>query len=40
MIRTTHVSDGETSKISYATYSKDRPTGFDGDGPRAALVRA
>ena len=28
------VSDGETSKISYATYVKDRYTGFDGDGPR------
>jgi len=30
------VSDGETSKISYATYVKDRYTGFDGDGPRNA----
>lgn len=29
------VSDGETSKISYATYVKDRYTGFGGDGPRA-----
>ena len=28
------VSDGETSKISYATYIKDRFTGFDGDSPR------
>ena len=28
------VSDGETSKISYATYVKDRYTGFGGDGPR------
>lgn len=28
------VSDGETSKISYATYVKDRYTGFSGDGPR------
>jgi 5-methyltetrahydropteroyltriglutamate--homocysteine methyltransferase len=28
------VSDGETSKIGYATYIKDRLTGFDGDGPR------
>jgi 5-methyltetrahydropteroyltriglutamate--homocysteine methyltransferase len=28
------VSDGETSKISYATYIKDRLTGFDGDHPR------
>jgi 5-methyltetrahydropteroyltriglutamate--homocysteine methyltransferase len=24
-------SDGEQSKISYATYVKDRLTGFDGD---------
>jgi 5-methyltetrahydropteroyltriglutamate--homocysteine methyltransferase len=30
------VSDGETSKISYATYVKDRYTGFSGDGPRNA----
>lgn len=28
------VSDGEMSKISYATYIKDRFTGFDGDSPR------
>jgi 5-methyltetrahydropteroyltriglutamate--homocysteine methyltransferase len=28
------VSDGETSKISYATYVKDRYTGFAGDRPR------
>lgn len=28
------VSDGEQSKISYATYVKDRLTGFDGDSPR------
>jgi 5-methyltetrahydropteroyltriglutamate--homocysteine methyltransferase len=28
------VSDGEQSKISYATYIKDRITGFDGDSPR------
>ena len=28
------VSDGEMSKISYATYIKDRYTGFDGDSPR------
>ncbi|MCP4385914.1 MAG: cobalamin-independent methionine synthase II family protein [Hyphomicrobiales bacterium] len=28
------VSDGETSKISYATYVKDRYTGFEGDSPR------
>ena len=30
------VSDGETSKISYATYVKDRYTGFDSDSPRNA----
>jgi 5-methyltetrahydropteroyltriglutamate--homocysteine methyltransferase len=30
------VSDGEPSKISYATYVKDRYTGFDGDSPRNA----
>ena len=28
------VSDGELSKISYATYIKDRITGFAGDSPR------
>ena len=28
------VSDGEMSKISYATYIKDRVSGFDGDSPR------
>lgn len=28
------VSDGEMSKISYATYIKDRYSGFDGDSPR------
>jgi len=28
------VSDGEMSKISYATYIKDRLSGFDGDTPR------
>ena len=27
------VSDGETSKISYATYVKDRLTGFSAEGP-------
>jgi len=32
----TMVSDGETSKISYATYVKDRYTGFSGDSPRNA----
>lgn len=30
------VSDGETSKISDATYVKDRYTGFEGDSPRKA----
>jgi 5-methyltetrahydropteroyltriglutamate--homocysteine methyltransferase len=30
------VSDGETAKISYATYVKDRYTGFEGDSPRNA----
>lgn len=30
------VSDGETSKISYATYVKDRYTGFSGGSPRNA----
>jgi 5-methyltetrahydropteroyltriglutamate--homocysteine methyltransferase len=28
------VSDGEMSKISYATYIRDRITGFEGDTPR------
>ena len=28
------VSDGEQSKISYATYIKDRLNGFEGDSPR------
>ncbi len=28
------VSDGETSKISYSTYVKDRYTGFSGNAPR------
>src|SRR5262245_18610211 len=28
------VSDGEMSKISYATYVRHRLTGFDGDSPR------
>ena len=28
------VSDGETSKIGYATYVKDRYDGFSGDSPR------
>lgn len=30
------VCDGESSKISYATYVKDRYTGFSGDSPRNA----
>nr|MBV6631375.1 cobalamin-independent methionine synthase II family protein [Oceanococcus sp. HetDA_MAG_MS8] len=30
------VSDGETSKISYSTYVKDRYSGFSGDSPRSA----
>jgi 5-methyltetrahydropteroyltriglutamate--homocysteine methyltransferase len=30
------VSDGETSKISYATYVKDRYSGFAGNSPRNA----
>ncbi len=30
------VSDGECSKISYATYVKDRYSGFAGDSPRNA----
>lgn len=30
------VSDGEMSKLSYATYIKDRVTGFEGDSPRRA----
>jgi len=30
------VSDGETSKISYSTYVKDRYEGFSGDSPRNA----
>ena len=30
------VCDGEMSKISYATYIKDRVSGFDGDSPRIA----
>jgi len=28
------VSDGEMSKISYATYVSERLSGFDGDTPR------
>jgi 5-methyltetrahydropteroyltriglutamate--homocysteine methyltransferase len=32
------VSDGETSKIGYATYIKDRLTGFEGDNPRQTAL--
>ena len=32
------VSDGETSKIGYATYIKDRLSGFDGDNPRQVAL--
>jgi len=32
------VSDGETSKIGYATYIKDRLTGFEGDNPRQVAL--
>jgi 5-methyltetrahydropteroyltriglutamate--homocysteine methyltransferase len=32
------VSDGETSKISYATYVKDRLSGFSGDRPRQVAL--
>ena len=32
------VSDGETSKISYATYVKDRLSGFAGDRPRQVAL--
>jgi 5-methyltetrahydropteroyltriglutamate--homocysteine methyltransferase len=32
------VSDGETSKIGYATYIKDRLTGFEGDSPRQTAL--
>jgi 5-methyltetrahydropteroyltriglutamate--homocysteine methyltransferase len=31
-------SDGETSKISYATYIKDRLSGFSGDRPRQVAL--
>ena len=34
------ISDGETSKIGYATYIKDRLTGFEGDSPRQVPRRA
>ena len=32
------VSDGEVSKISYATYVKDRLSGFGGDQPRQVAL--
>ena len=32
------VSDGEMSKISYATYIKDRITGFEGDSDRRPYI--
>jgi 5-methyltetrahydropteroyltriglutamate--homocysteine methyltransferase len=32
------VSDGETAKISYATYIRERLTGFDGDNPRQVAL--
>jgi 5-methyltetrahydropteroyltriglutamate--homocysteine methyltransferase len=32
------VSDGETAKIGYATYIKDRLTGFEGDNPRSVAL--
>jgi 5-methyltetrahydropteroyltriglutamate--homocysteine methyltransferase len=32
------VSDGETSKINYATYVKDRLSGFAGDEPRQVAL--
>jgi 5-methyltetrahydropteroyltriglutamate--homocysteine methyltransferase len=32
------VSDGETAKIGYATYIKDRLTGFEGDNPRLVAL--
>jgi len=32
------VSDGEVSKISYATYIKDRLSGFNGDKPRPVAL--
>ncbi len=32
------VSDGEMSKISYATYIKDRLSGFGGDQPRQVAL--
>jgi 5-methyltetrahydropteroyltriglutamate--homocysteine methyltransferase len=32
------VSDGETSKIGYATYIKDRLSGFGGDSPRQVAL--
>ncbi len=32
------VSDGEPAKISYATYVKDRYSGFSGPKPRSSLT--
>ena len=32
------VSDGETAKISYATYVHERLSGFDGDNPRQVAL--
>ena len=32
------VSDGETAKIGYATYIRERLTGFDGDNPRQVAL--
>jgi 5-methyltetrahydropteroyltriglutamate--homocysteine methyltransferase len=32
------VSDGETAKIGYATYIKDRLSGFGGDSPRQVAL--
>jgi 5-methyltetrahydropteroyltriglutamate--homocysteine methyltransferase len=32
------VSDGETAKIGYATYIKDRLAGFEGDNPRLVAL--
>ncbi len=33
------VNDGEMNKVSYATYIKDRITGFDGDTPNEPVPR-
>ena len=34
------VSDGEMSKLSYATYISERLTGFEGNSPRRSAHRA